>query len=105
MLCKGEAPFSSHHAFFENGEPTDSHLMSYHYFTWQFLGTLVDNCELVRCAARKILKLVKTPKLEFFRLFIDGLLENLKICPQVCCFFAMEFYYGYSENNLHAFKW
>lgn len=87
--------FSSHHAFFENCELTDGHLIIFHYFTCQFVGTLVDNSELVRCAARKILKLVKTPKLEFFRLFIDGLLENLKIYPQVCCSFAVEFYFRY----------
>lgn len=65
-----------------------------------FLGTLVDNSELVRCAARKILKLVKTPKLEFFRLFIDGLLENLKIYPQdEADVFSVLFFIGRSHGN------
>ena len=53
----------------------------------QFLGTLVDNDTLVRSAARKILRLIKQHDLKMFKSLIDGLLENLKECPQVFCSF------------------
>ncbi|KAJ8898908.1 hypothetical protein K2173_008401 [Erythroxylum novogranatense] len=47
-----------------------------------FLGTLFDKNYQIRSAARRIIKLVTLPKLEFFRLCINGLLENLERYPQ-----------------------
>ncbi|GAU17151.1 hypothetical protein TSUD_177810 [Trifolium subterraneum] len=42
-----------------------------------FLGALVDNCREVRCAERKILKIVKLNDLAMFKSSIDRLMENL----------------------------
>lgn len=38
----------------------------------------------IRSTAREILKLVKLPNIELFRLFVDGLIESLEKHPQVC---------------------
>ncbi|KAL5058233.1 hypothetical protein RYX36_029837 [Vicia faba] len=42
-----------------------------------FLGALVDNCREVRCAVRKILKVVRLGDLAMFKSSIDRLLKNL----------------------------
>ncbi|XP_030926422.1 protein SIEL isoform X1 [Quercus lobata] len=47
-----------------------------------FLGTLLDSNTLIRSATRKILKLVKLPNIELFRLSFDSLIENLEKHPQ-----------------------
>nr|POE46574.1 protein siel [Quercus suber] len=47
-----------------------------------FLGTLLDSNTLIRSATRKILKLVKLPNIELFRLSFDSLIENLEKYPQ-----------------------
>lgn len=47
-----------------------------------FLGTLLDGNMLIRSATRKILKLVKLPNIELFRLSFDSLIENLEKYPQ-----------------------
>jgi len=39
---------------------------------------------IIRSSTRKILKLVKLPNIELFRLFVDGLIESLEKHPQVC---------------------
>ncbi|KAJ0088067.1 hypothetical protein Patl1_31451 [Pistacia atlantica] len=65
-----------------------------------FLGTLVDKNALVRSAARKILRSVKVPNVDFFKLFVDGLLENLKIYPQdEADIFSILFYIGRNHGN------
>ncbi|KAJ0087630.1 hypothetical protein Patl1_31437 [Pistacia atlantica] len=65
-----------------------------------FLGTLVDKNALVRSAARKILRSVKVPNADFFKLFVDGLLENLKIYPQdEADIFSVLFYIGRNHGN------
>ncbi|TXG58901.1 hypothetical protein EZV62_016730 [Acer yangbiense] len=65
-----------------------------------FLGTLVDNCDHVRSATRKILKLVKLPNLKLFKLCIDSLLENLQIYPQdEADVFSVLFYIGQSHGK------
>ncbi|KAM4079004.1 hypothetical protein ACB094_09G083100 [Castanea mollissima] len=47
-----------------------------------FLGTLLDSNTLIRSATRRILKLVKLPNIELFRLSFDSLIENLEKHPQ-----------------------
>ncbi|KAK2981773.1 hypothetical protein RJ640_010290 [Escallonia rubra] len=47
-----------------------------------FLGTLVDSSTLIRSAAREVLRIIKLPNMALFRLFLDGLIENLEIYPQ-----------------------
>ncbi|XP_031284736.1 protein SIEL-like [Pistacia vera] len=65
-----------------------------------FLGTLVDKNALVRSAARKILRSVKVPNVDFFKLFVDGLLENLKIYPQdEADIFSVLFYIGRNHGS------
>ncbi|KAJ0089190.1 hypothetical protein Patl1_31448 [Pistacia atlantica] len=65
-----------------------------------FLGTLVDKNALVRSAARKILRSVKVPNVDSFKLFVDGLLENLKIYPQdEADIFSVLFYIGRNHLN------
>ncbi|KAK3227409.1 hypothetical protein Dsin_007271 [Dipteronia sinensis] len=65
-----------------------------------FLGTLVDNCDHVRSATRKILKLVKLPNLKLFKLCIDSLLENLQMYPQdEADVFSVMFYIGQSHGK------
>jgi len=55
-----------------------------HNLILQFLGTLTDSNMIIRSSTRKILKLVKLPNIELFRLFVDGLIESLEKHPQVC---------------------
>lgn len=52
-------------------------------FILQFLGALLDNSREVRCAERKILKIVKLNNLAMFKSSIDRLLENLDCYAQV----------------------
>ncbi|KAG7965208.1 hypothetical protein I3843_09G212000 [Carya illinoinensis] len=47
-----------------------------------FLGSLMDGNMSIRSATRKILKLVKLPNLETFKLSVDGLIDNLERHPQ-----------------------
>ncbi|XVE76627.1 hypothetical protein DITRI_Ditri12bG0188600 [Diplodiscus trichospermus] len=61
---------------------TSDHLKVEEMHMHTFLNTLFDNSSVIRSATRKILKLAKLPKLEFFRLCIDGLLGNLETYPQ-----------------------
>ncbi|XP_062094967.1 protein SIEL isoform X2 [Humulus lupulus] len=48
-----------------------------------FLGPLVDKTLSVRCATRKILKLVKLSVLKLFTLTVDALLDNLARYPEI----------------------
>lgn len=59
------------------------------FFILQFLGALVDNSREVRCAERKILKVVKLNDLAMFKSSIDRLLENLDSYPQVFSSFLL----------------
>ncbi|EEF35710.1 conserved hypothetical protein [Ricinus communis] len=65
-----------------------------------FLGTLIDNNDIIRTAARKVYKYVKLPSMELFRLSIDGLLGNLDIYPQdEADVFSVLFYMGRSHKD------
>lgn len=55
-----------------------------HNLILQFLGTLSDGNTIIRSTTWKILKLVKLPNIELFRLFVDGLIGSLEKHPQVC---------------------
>ncbi|XVF76894.1 hypothetical protein PTKIN_Ptkin13bG0303900 [Pterospermum kingtungense] len=61
---------------------TSGHLKIEEMHMHGFLSTLFDNSSVIRSATRKILKLAKLPKLELFRLCIDGILGNLETYPQ-----------------------
>ncbi|WCJ27975.1 ARM repeat superfamily protein [Euphorbia peplus] len=68
-----------------------------------FVGTLVDNHVLIRSTARKIFKLVRLSNLGFFRLCVDGLLENLEKYPQdEVDIFSVLFHMGRSHGNFAA---
>ncbi|XP_065871772.1 protein SIEL isoform X1 [Euphorbia lathyris] len=68
-----------------------------------FVGSLVDNHVLIRSSARKIFKLARLPYLEFFRLCVDGLLENLEKYPQdEVDIFSVLFHMGRSHGNFAA---
>ncbi|KAF5476340.1 hypothetical protein F2P56_008068 [Juglans regia] len=47
-----------------------------------FLGSLMDGNMSIRSATRKILKLVKLPNIETFKLSVDGIIDNLERHPQ-----------------------
>ncbi|GLT73769.1 hypothetical protein SLA2020_456050 [Shorea laevis] len=65
-----------------------------------FLGTLFDNNAFIRSVARKILKIVKLPKLKLFKQCIDSLLENLETYPQdEVDIFSVLFYTGQNHGN------
>lgn len=72
----------------------------YPYLVVQFLGPLVDKNLSIRCATRKILKLLKLSVLKLFTLTKDALLDNLarypevKFCPP-CYFFSVQTYIMY----------
>eukprot|EP00257_Ricinus_communis_P027044 XP_025014458.1 protein SIEL isoform X4 [Ricinus communis] len=67
---------------------------------YEFLGTLIDNNDIIRTAARKVYKYVKLPSMELFRLSIDGLLGNLDIYPQdEADVFSVLFYMGRSHKD------
>ncbi|XP_065871773.1 protein SIEL isoform X2 [Euphorbia lathyris] len=70
---------------------------------YEFVGSLVDNHVLIRSSARKIFKLARLPYLEFFRLCVDGLLENLEKYPQdEVDIFSVLFHMGRSHGNFAA---
>ncbi|KAG5627031.1 hypothetical protein H5410_012249 [Solanum commersonii] len=50
-----------------------------------FLGILLDSHSLIRCRARKVLKLTELPSLGMFKMCVDGLIRDLELYPQVCC--------------------
>ncbi|XP_055817563.1 protein SIEL [Solanum dulcamara] len=47
-----------------------------------FLGILLDSHSLIRCAARKVLKLTALPRLDMFKMCVDGLIRDLELYPQ-----------------------
>ncbi|XP_077250685.1 ARM repeat superfamily protein isoform X2 [Tasmannia lanceolata] len=47
-----------------------------------FLNVLVDIDPLIRCAARKLLQVMKLPDVEMFKSSINGLLTNLETYPE-----------------------
>ncbi|CAN4125951.1 unnamed protein product [Withania somnifera] len=47
-----------------------------------FLGILLDSNSLIRCTARKILKLTELPSLDMFKMCVDGLIRGLELYPQ-----------------------
>lgn len=47
-----------------------------------FLGILLDSHSLVRCTARKILKLTELPSLVMFKMCVNGLIRDLELYPQ-----------------------
>ncbi|KAF8006060.1 hypothetical protein BT93_K0375 [Corymbia citriodora subsp. variegata] len=61
---------------------TSDHLSLEVMHMHMFLGTLVDKNELVRGAARQVLKFVKLRNLELLKLSVNGLIENLETYPQ-----------------------
>ncbi|KAI3841129.1 hypothetical protein MKX03_007857 [Papaver bracteatum] len=66
-----------------------------------FLGTLVDTSTLIRCAARKVLRLLKLPLMKIFKSSINGLLTNLETYPEdEADIFSVLFYMGRNHGNL-----
>uniref|UniRef100_M1CGK4 Binding protein n=1 Tax=Solanum tuberosum TaxID=4113 RepID=M1CGK4_SOLTU len=47
-----------------------------------FLGILLDSHSLIRCRARKVLKLTELPSLGMFKMCVDGLIRDLELYPQ-----------------------
>ncbi|KAL3348775.1 hypothetical protein AABB24_022107 [Solanum stoloniferum] len=47
-----------------------------------FLGILLDCHSLIRCRARKVLKLTELPSLGMFKMCVDGLIRDLELYPQ-----------------------
>ncbi|CAH9142151.1 unnamed protein product [Cuscuta epithymum] len=47
-----------------------------------FVSTLVDNDNLIRSAARRVVKITKLRTLTLFKMCIDGLVKNLELYPQ-----------------------
>lgn len=65
-----------------------------------FLGTLFDCTAFIRSAMRRILRVIKLPKLKLFKQCVDGLLANLQTYSQdeVDIFSAL-FYAGRNHGN------
>ncbi|XP_038702284.1 protein SIEL isoform X2 [Tripterygium wilfordii] len=79
---------------------TCEHLKVQEMHMHMFLGNLVDNSTSIRSTTRKILRLVKLPNYELFKLSVDGLLENLEKYPQdEADVFSVLFYMGQSHGN------
>lgn len=57
----------------------------------------------IRSATRKILKLVKLPNLETFKLSVDGLIDNLERHPQVCFVGHTAFFLSFSVTSMADF--
>ncbi|KAI3839356.1 hypothetical protein MKX03_005872 [Papaver bracteatum] len=65
-----------------------------------FLGTLVDASTLIRCAARKVLRLLKLPYMKIFKSSISGLLTNLETYPEdEADIFSVLFYMGRNHGS------
>ncbi|MCL7029626.1 hypothetical protein MKW94_020259 [Papaver nudicaule] len=65
-----------------------------------FLGTLVDASTLIRCAARKVLRLLKLPFMKIFKSSINGLLTNLETYPEdEADIFSVLFYMGRNHGS------
>ncbi|XP_019262018.1 PREDICTED: protein SIEL-like isoform X2 [Nicotiana attenuata] len=47
-----------------------------------FLGILLDSHSLIRCTARKVLKLTELPSLAMFKMCVDGLIREFELYPQ-----------------------
>ncbi|XP_009772087.1 protein SIEL isoform X2 [Nicotiana sylvestris] len=47
-----------------------------------FLGILLDSHSLIRCTARKVLKLTELPSLAMFKMCVDGLIRDFELYPQ-----------------------
>ncbi|KAJ8564461.1 hypothetical protein K7X08_000921 [Anisodus acutangulus] len=47
-----------------------------------FLGILLNSHSLIRCTARKVLKLTELPSLAMFKMCVDGLIRDLELYPQ-----------------------
>ncbi|KAF9597496.1 hypothetical protein IFM89_019023 [Coptis chinensis] len=66
-----------------------------------FLGTLVDSCSLIRCATRKILRLMKLTGVDMFKSVTNDLLTNLESYPEdEVEIFNVLFYIGRSHGKL-----
>ncbi|XP_060213617.1 protein SIEL isoform X2 [Lycium barbarum] len=47
-----------------------------------FLWVLLDSHSLIRCTARKVLKLTELPSLDMFKMCVNGLIRDLELYPQ-----------------------
>ncbi|KAI3910818.1 hypothetical protein MKW92_009833 [Papaver armeniacum] len=67
---------------------------------YEFLGTLVDASNLIRHAARKVLRLLKLPFMKIFKSSINGLLTNLTTYPEdEADIFSVLFYMGRNHGS------
>ncbi|XP_059462370.1 protein SIEL isoform X2 [Corylus avellana] len=65
-----------------------------------FLGTLSDGNTIIRSTTWKILKLVKLPNIELFRLFVHGLIGSLEKHPQdEADIFSALFHIGHNHGK------
>lgn len=61
---------------------TFGHLKVQEEHLHMFLGILLDSHSLIRCTARKVLKLTELPSLDMFKMCVDGLIRDLELYPQ-----------------------